>query len=73
MSDQAHSTPVTEADLQTRDNQVVADTVRWLERAVIGLNLCPFAKGVHVKDQIHYVVSRAQDARELADELHREL
>ena len=73
MSDQTHSTPVTEADLQTRDNQVVADTVRWLERAVIGLNLCPFAKGVHVKDQIHYVVSRAQDARELADELHREL
>ena len=23
------------------------DMVRWLERAVIGLNLCPFAKGVH--------------------------
>ena len=21
----------------------IADTVRWLERAVIGLNLCPFA------------------------------
>ena len=35
------------------------DTRRWLERAVIGLNLCPFAKAVHVKGQIHYAVSRA--------------
>lgn len=33
--------------------QVLADTTRWLERAVIGLNLCPFAKAVHVKGQIH--------------------
>ncbi|WP_028604539.1 DUF1415 domain-containing protein [Ottowia thiooxydans] len=32
----------------------IADTRRWLERAVIGLNLCPFAKGPHVKGQIHY-------------------
>ncbi len=34
--------------------QAEADTRRWLERAVIGLNLCPFAKAVHVKGQIHY-------------------
>lgn len=31
-------------------------TQKWLERAVIGLNLCPFAKAVHVKGQVHYVV-----------------
>ncbi|RYF31538.1 MAG: DUF1415 domain-containing protein [Comamonadaceae bacterium] len=31
-----------------------ADTRNWLQRAVIGLNLCPFAKAVHVKQQIHY-------------------
>ena len=36
--------------------QAEADTQRWLERAVIGLNLCPFAKAVHVKAQIHYAV-----------------
>ena len=30
------------------------DTRRWLERAVIGRNLCPFAKAVHIKEQIHY-------------------
>lgn len=51
----------------------MADTVNWLEKAVIGLNLCPFAKGVHVKDQIHYVVSDAQDAVAVAHDLHREL
>ena len=52
---------------------VVQDTVRWLERAVIGLNLCPFAKGVHTKGQIHYVVSAATDAEALAHDLAREL
>ena len=52
---------------------VIADTVRWLERAVIGLNLCPFAKGVHTKGQIHYVVSEATDARGQLDDLQREL
>jgi len=52
---------------------VIADTVRWLEKAVIGLNLCPFAKSVHVKGQIHYVVSQATDAEGVAIDLHREL
>lgn len=55
------------------EDMVIADTVRWLERAVIGLNLCPFAKGVHVKGQIHYVVSQASDAEGVANDLHREL
>ena len=55
------------------DDVVLADTRRWLERAVIGLNLCPFAKGVHVKGQIHYVVSQAADAQALRQDLAREL
>ena len=48
---------------------IIADTVRWLERAVIGLNLCPFAKAVHVKKQIRYVVSNATTPEELLVEL----
>ena len=52
---------------------VIADTVRWMGRAVIGLNLCPFAKAVHSKGQIHYVVSEATDARDLLQALHQEL
>ena len=52
---------------------VIAQTQTWLERAVIGLNLCPFAKAVHVKGQIRYVVSMATAPEALADELVREL
>ena len=52
---------------------VLQDTVRWLERAVIDLNLCPFAKGVHTKGQIHYVVSTATDTEALALDVAREL
>jgi hypothetical protein len=51
----------------------VRNTVRWLERAVIGLNLCPFAKGVHVKGQIHYVVALTEDLVEVLALLRSEL
>lgn len=53
--------------------RVVQDMRAWLERAVIGLNLCPFAKSVHVKGQVHYVVSLATEPRALREELMREL
>ena len=49
--------------------QAEADTRRWLERAVIGLNLCPFAKAVHVKSQIHYAVYEPAEAADLMDAL----
>ena len=42
---------------------------RWLERAVIGLNLCPFAKAVHVKGQIHYSVSLATSPEQLLNDM----
>ena len=49
--------------------QVKADMRRWLERAVIGLNLCPFAKAVHAKGQIHWAVYMPDDADALMDAL----
>lgn len=52
---------------------ICRDMQRWLERAVIGLNLCPFAKSVHVKGQIRWVVSAARDAQALREELRQEL
>lgn len=55
------------------EETVVADTVAWLERAVIGLNLCPFAKSVHVKGQVHYAVSRATTSEALLLDLISEL
>lgn len=51
----------------------IDDTRAWLERAVIGLNLCPFAKGVHVKGQVHYAVSQATSAETLLHDLEFEL
>ena len=51
----------------------VVETVAWLERVVIGLNLCPFAKAVHVKNQIRYVVSTAMAQDALCNTLVTEL
>ena len=55
------------------DEVVLAATRHWLESAVIGLNLCPFAKAVYVKNQVRLVVSRARHADDLLEELDREL
>ena len=48
---------------------MVQDTLRWLEKAVIGLNLCPFAKSVYVKGQVHCTVSSAVTLEALRDDL----
>ena len=55
------------------DALVIADTQRWVQRAVIGLNLCPFAKSVEVKKQVRYVVSHATRTKPLLVDLKREL
>jgi uncharacterized protein len=55
------------------DEQVLAETRQWIERAVIGLNLCPFAKAVYVKNQVRLVVSRARHLDGFLDDLDREL
>jgi uncharacterized protein len=51
----------------------IDDTRQWLERAVIGLNLCPFAKAVHIKSQIRYAVSEATNIDALVEDLIDEL
>ena len=57
------------------DEQVQAqrDTQAWLERAVIGLNLCPFAKAVHVKRQVRYVVCESVAEDEILQLVEQEL
>ena len=52
---------------------VEARTKLWLERAVIGLNLCPFARAPHVQGRIRYRVSEARDEGALLDDLDAEL
>ncbi|AUH50299.1 DUF1415 domain-containing protein [Chromobacterium sp. ATCC 53434] len=52
---------------------VIAATREWVEKAVIGLNLCPFAKSVYVKNQVRIQVSEAASPQQLAEELAMEL
>ncbi|NIE67357.1 DUF1415 domain-containing protein [Burkholderia sp. Ax-1719] len=58
----------------TPDHADILDATRhWLTRAVIGLNLCPFAKSVHVKGQIRYAISEATDLEGVLTDLETEL
>ena len=54
-------------------DEVISATKIWLDKAVIGLNLCPFAKSVQVKDQIRYFVSEATTPEDLLKDLIAEL
>ena len=67
------SAPLPTATTPPDDAQVLAATRRWLERAVIGLNLCPFAKAVYVKEQVRFVVSDASTPEALLEQLAEEL
>ena len=51
----------------------IEETQQWLQKAVIGLNLCPFAKAVHKKGQIRWVLSAATEPAALRTELVNEL
>jgi len=55
------------------ERSVIAATRRWIERAVIGLNLCPFARTAFETDGIRYAVSAARDVDSLVADLDVEL
>lgn len=48
-------------------------TRHWLQRVVIDLNLCPFAKAVVVKEQVRFVLSDVTTAEALLEDLGNEL
>lgn len=54
-------------------HEIIEAVQHWLEKAVIGLNLCPFAKAVHVRNQVRFVVSAAEDVEALQQDLVKEL
>jgi hypothetical protein len=54
-------------------HQVVDATREWLEKAVIGLGLCPFAEHAFASDRIRYRVSVQTSAASLLQELAEEL
>jgi uncharacterized protein len=45
--------------------RALVETRAWVERAVIGLNLCPFAKAPQVKGQVRYALSEAREPQDL--------
>ncbi|MEX0605472.1 MAG: DUF1415 domain-containing protein [Marinobacter sp.] len=49
--------------------QIIAATQLWLEKAVIGLNLCPFARAPYLKGQVHFEVSEALTQEALLEDL----
>jgi hypothetical protein len=57
----------------TEPDAIIARTRDWLERAVIGLNLCPFARAVYVKGQVRFAVTAAATPDALLAELAQEL
>jgi hypothetical protein len=54
-------------------DSIIQRTRCWLERAVIGLNLCPFARAPHLQQRIRFQVSDARDSEALLQELEKEL
>jgi uncharacterized protein len=52
---------------------ILTNTRHWLTRAVIGLNLCPFAKAVHVKNQIRYAICESTNLEGVLENLEAEL
>ena len=60
---------MTDTDL----NQIAEETRHWLQTAVIGLNLCPFAKAVFNKGLIRIEVSLARHLDDFLEHLDREL
>ena len=54
------------------DADVITATRRWIERAVIGLNLCPFARAPFAQQRVRLQVSHARDAGALVADLRDE-
>ena len=55
------------------DARYIGDTRRWIERAVVGLNLCPFARAPFLEKRVCFRVSHARDTDALLDDLCGEL
>ena len=56
----------------SEETVILEKTKKWVEKAVIGLNLCPFAKSVYVKNQVLIVVTGAETVKELQQILVKE-
>jgi uncharacterized protein len=59
---------------ESSEHQLVIETTRqWLDKVVIGLNLCPFAASPWRRGRIRFRVSEANSQQQLAQDLADEL
>ena len=65
--------PAITAGLTPEDVPFIEAPRHWVERAVVGLNLCPFARAPFIQGKIRYAVSHARDTDTLLDDLCGEL
>jgi hypothetical protein len=56
-----------------QERTAIEDTQKWLLEAVVGLNLCPFAKAVVVKDMVRYRVCASAEPADVLAMLREEL
>jgi uncharacterized protein len=54
-------------------DEIIHATRRWIERAVIGLSLCPFTRSVYIAERIRFRVSERRSAAGLLDDLREDL
>ena len=64
---------MTESTEQQQERIAIEDTQRWLLKAVVGLNLCPFAKAVVTKNLVRYRVCLSTDPQDMLAMLREEL
>lgn len=57
----------------SQNEKVIGQTRSWLEKVVIGLNFCPFAKPVFEQGKVHFQVSDAQSLECCLEDLSAEL
>lgn len=58
--------------VKTDDEETILQVCRWLDDAVIGLKLCPFARAPRQRDEIRFVVSHARNDEKLLGDLAAE-
>ena len=55
------------------NQNIITPTKNWIEKIVVGMNLCPFAKREVVKDKVRYIVSKVTAQDQLLMDLKAEL
>jgi uncharacterized protein len=64
---------MTDTLIPDQERTAIEDTQKWLLEAVVGLNLCPFAKAVVVKNMVRYRVCASAGPADVLAMLREEL